>query len=338
MDLETFFTILYVIIDDWYKAKMMAQKSQVGRPAKLSDSEVITLAIASNWRYGVPWESERGFMRYMQAHGTTLFPNLLNISAFNQRVRYLYGVLVELQHELASRLITPETIFECVDTLELPAYSLGNGSRQKTHWLWQSTLGKGAHGHWIWGDFLLASVTNQGVITGCLIATANTDDRWMLEAFLSARTGQAQLQEPPRRRARGWSRVSLPPVGYIGGFRGVGQSISHIYLADKGFGGERWSSHWEAEYHAKVITVPQDHSKSEKPWSPAWKKWLSSHRQIVESVFSVLHQVFDIKHLNAHSRWGQLTRIGCKVAGFNMGILINRILGRKDLSHATLIF
>ena len=122
MDLETFITILYVIIDDWYKAKIMAQKSPVGRPAKLSDSEVVTLVIASNWRYGVPWQSERGFIRYMQAHGITLFPSLLNISAFNQRVRYLYGVIVELHHELASRLITSQPIFDCFDTLEIPAY------------------------------------------------------------------------------------------------------------------------------------------------------------------------------------------------------------------------
>ncbi len=85
----------------------------------------------------------------------------------------------------------------------------------------------------------------------------------------------------------------------MGGFRAVGQSISHIYLADQWFGGGCWSSHWDIQYGAKVITVPQDQAKNEATWSPTWEKWLANHRQIVDTVLGVLHQVLDVKHLNA---------------------------------------
>ncbi len=43
MDLETFFTELYVIVDDCYKAKIGGQvRKHAGATAQLSDSEVLT--------------------------------------------------------------------------------------------------------------------------------------------------------------------------------------------------------------------------------------------------------------------------------------------------------
>src|SRR5690606_10277455 len=142
---------------------------------------------------------------------------------FNERVRHLYGVLVALQAALSEQLDALAVLFECVDSLELPAFSSGHAQRQKSHWLWESSLGRGAHGHWIWGDFVLMSVNAQGVITGWLLSSANMNDHWRLEALLSAGQGQPQLLAPPDRRAAGWRRPTPPPVGYIGGFQAVGK-------------------------------------------------------------------------------------------------------------------
>ena len=337
MDMETFFTVLYVLINDWYVSDIQASKSRVGHPGKLTDSEVLTLAIASQWRAGVPWTSERSFVRYMNARGRELFPNMIQRSAFNRRVRYLTGVIVRLQQLLADLLEDEKDIFECVDSLELPAFSNGQQQRQKSHWLYESTHGRGAHGNWFWGDFLLTSVTRSGIITGWIIGTAAINDHWLMEGLLSARAGSPGLREPERRRRGGWQRASPPPVGYMGGWLAAGTDKQRPYLSDKGFGGQRWSDHWSRRYTANVITVPQDHAITQAKWSRAWKLWHAHHRQIVETTFSVLTQVFDIKHLNAHSRWGQLTRIVCKMVGYNIGIYLNRLLGRNDLQHATLL-
>ncbi len=47
MDLDTFMTTLYVWIDDWYKSQMAAQiKRHPGPEAEMSDSEVLTVAVA----------------------------------------------------------------------------------------------------------------------------------------------------------------------------------------------------------------------------------------------------------------------------------------------------
>ena len=45
MDLEAFFTTVYVRVDDWYKEEIAALRSKVGAPAQMSDSEVLTLAL-----------------------------------------------------------------------------------------------------------------------------------------------------------------------------------------------------------------------------------------------------------------------------------------------------
>jgi hypothetical protein len=328
VDLETFFTILYVIIDDWYKAEIMPYKSNMGRPPKLSDSEVLTLAVASQWRCGVPWQSERGFIRHIDAHFRHLFPNLVCGTVFNYRVRHLFGVLVQLQQALAEWLTDPCDLFECVDTVELPAYTTGHQLRQKSHWLWQSTQARGAHGHWFYGHFLLASVLPSGAMTGWLVATAYLNDRWILQRFLSLRCSYDEYTTPIDRLK--------PPVGYIGGLCAVGQTRSGIYLADKGFGGRDWVAYWQHDYDATVITAPQVHEKR-----PGWERqdslWLAKHRQIIDTVFGILHQVFDIKRMKPHSYWGLLTQIACKTVGVNMGIFLNRLMGRPDLSHQTLI-
>src|SRR5215218_5376973 len=44
MDLDSFLVSLYVLVDDWWKLECSSEPPKTGRPALLSDSEVITLA------------------------------------------------------------------------------------------------------------------------------------------------------------------------------------------------------------------------------------------------------------------------------------------------------
>ena len=334
MDLETFITTVYVLVDDWYKCELADMKPKVGAPAQMSDSEVLTLAIVGQWRVGVPWQSERGLVRYIHANGRGMFPHMLGKSGFNQRVRHLWGAFILLQQAMGTLLDGEAAVYECVDSLPLVAFSGGQALRQRAHWLWQSTVGRGA-GSWFWGDHLLASVSRDEAITGWLLGTAAINDRWLLEAFVSARAGQAQLVEPPRLTPAARAEHTPPPVGAMGPFQAVGVAQDRPYLADKGFNGQRWVTHWRVQYQATVITVPPDNTPSR--WSSRDKTWLASHRQIIETVFARLDQVFHIKHLNAHSRWGQYTRVAAKIAAYNIALFINRLLGRPLGALATLI-
>jgi hypothetical protein len=62
MDLDYFLVSLYVFVDDWWKAGYSSTASRKpGRPALLSESEVLTLAILAQWPR---FRSERDFWRF----------------------------------------------------------------------------------------------------------------------------------------------------------------------------------------------------------------------------------------------------------------------------------
>ena len=109
LELETFLTTLYVRVDDLYQQTVRPQLPPCGGPAsKLSDSEVLCLGLAAQWRSGVPWKSERGFLRYALKHLRALFPALTSQSAFNRRLRRLWGGFILLQQAVANELLTAQ--------------------------------------------------------------------------------------------------------------------------------------------------------------------------------------------------------------------------------------
>jgi|SRR5688572_2522166 hypothetical protein len=331
LDLDTFLLMIYVEIDDWYQQVIAPVKPKRGKPPQFQDSEALTVAVLSEWRAGVPWQSERGCLRYLHQYYGDWFPHLPHISAFNERKRHLFGVLVQLQQQLARRWTS---LYESADSLVLPAGSLGQRQREKGHWLWESDIGKAPHGYF-WGDRWLASVTQVGAISGWLVGTASLNDRWLMEAFVSTRAGQPQLVEPPRRTKDARSQHTPPPTGFIGGFAAVGQLLGEAYLADGNFNGRRWLTHWQECYGATVIARPRYNEKVR--WSKALVRWLRQRRQIVETAFAVLERVFAIKHLQAHSRWGQYTRLAAKAAAYNLGMWLNECLQRPRLALETLL-
>src|SRR5450432_2693023 len=105
MDMDSFLTEVYVIVDDWYKSVYgTAGIRRRGVTPQLSDSEVLTLLLVEQWQVGVTWRTERGMLRWMAAHGRCWFPVLVGRSAFNRRARNLWGVVVQLGQALGERL------------------------------------------------------------------------------------------------------------------------------------------------------------------------------------------------------------------------------------------
>jgi hypothetical protein len=115
----------------------------------------------------------------------------------------------------------------------------------------------------------------------------------------------------------------------------AGRYTPHPYLADKGFNSQRWQQHWQQRYAAEVITAPQNNDTH--PWPKSWQRWLASHRQIVETTFACLDRVFGLKALNAHSRWGQFTRLAAKLAAYNLGRYLARLVGHPEGALETLL-
>ena len=323
LDLETFLITLYVMTDDWYQKVIRPQLPACGGPApKLCDSEVLCLALATQWRSGVPWKTERGFVRYALKHLRSFFPGMTSQSAFNRRVRRLWGAFILLQEAISSQWSTTDDC-EVMDCVPVP---VARGARSfHPGWLADiARIGKGGNDRYFYGLHLLLVVSASGLPTGWTLAAGNVQDRWLAEWLLSSRAGQTQLTGP---LAQTGAPQVAAPTDWLGPTQGCGANSHRLVIADPAFDGQLWLAHWANNYAAQIVTLP---SEVDHPW-------FSALRQVIETAFANLCDSFGLKYPGAHTTWGLITRIAAKLAAYAVGIDINRTLGRPDFAFATLI-
>jgi hypothetical protein len=205
LDLDTFLVALYTILDDLYQARLAPQLPRgPGKRPTLSDSEVLTLAVCARWLR----RSERAMVRYAMAHWRAYFPCLLSQSAYKRRSRRLAGVLVHLGPLVAQALGAAASAYQVVDTVPVPLLRRCRGQHHRLFGA-EAAIGRGGSDRdWYHGCKLLVAVTRQGVITGCLLAPASTEDRWVADAFFCWRACRwaepcAPTARPPSHRRGG---------------------------------------------------------------------------------------------------------------------------------------
>ena len=80
-DVDTFITILYVMVDDCCQSQKDIAVCHPGPQAALSRSEVVRLALFGQW---AQFPSERAFYRYADRNLRAAFPTLPDRSQFNR--------------------------------------------------------------------------------------------------------------------------------------------------------------------------------------------------------------------------------------------------------------
>lgn len=116
VDIGTFLTMLYVMVDDFCKASLPPER-RPGPAASLSRSEVLTLALMSQWQCFV---SERAFYRYAFRHWRDAFPTLPDRAQFNRLVRHHHTALVACFRYLVEVLNAQHCPFELLDATPAP--------------------------------------------------------------------------------------------------------------------------------------------------------------------------------------------------------------------------
>jgi hypothetical protein len=327
LDLETFLTALYVIVDDFYQSHIAPQMPVCGGPAaQMSDSEVLCLGLAAQWRSGVPWNSERGIMRYVRKHLGHLFPAVLTQSVFNRRLRRLWGAFILLQDAVAEQLGEAGP-YDVMDGFPIP---VAHGARSfHPGWLADiARIGKGGNDRYFYGVRMIMVINYHGVARGWALAAGNVQERWVAELLFSTRAGVPGVQGPLDAKAQ--QPTVSPPRDWLAGLPSCGALSPQPILTDRGFRGEDWLTHWASAYGVQVCPPPTAASRAQR-------RWWSAARQVVETSFAHLSESFGLKYPGAHSSWGLLMRVAAKVAAYNLGILLNRLLGRPDFAFATLI-
>lgn len=333
IEFDTFLVAVYVIIDDLYREYAAPHKPpRPGPKPVLSDSEVLTLVVCQHW-FGY---SERALGRVAAAHWRSYFPHLLSQSAFNRRARDLSGVLVRLVPVVADELGAALRPYQVLDGLPLP---LARRCRGQYHRLFadEAGIGKGGSGRdWYFGCQLWLVVTDEGVITGFVLAPASCEGRWVADALLCWR--HDPVAEPwgadDIPAAQRWYTRYRGPTGPIWPRTGVGQPSVAPYLADDGLAGAAWTPHWHTDDDAMVLTKRALGAASDVA---AARQQHCGWRQLVETVGQTLSAVFDLAFPKAKTRWGLVTQVAAKLLAFNLGIWLNRRFGRNDLAMATLV-
>jgi hypothetical protein len=225
MDLDSFLVSLYVLVDDWWKLHRSSESPKIGRPALLCESEVLTLAILSQWPR---FRSERDFWRFASSHLRPYFPALCSQSQLNRRIRALEPELRLLQRAFARELAEPSAVYRVMDTTLVPAIVRVRASR-KGLFCGQASFGRSASKtEWVYGFKVALVVDPDGVITAFGLAPAASDERPIADALVASDRYGA-------------------------------------YLADKGFTGLEWERHWLVSYGALVAATPKNDSRRAWP-------------------------------------------------------------------------
>lgn len=302
LDTDTFVTTVYVIVDDFCKEHLQEHR-QPGPNASLCASEVISLAIVGQWSR---FRSESDFYRFAKQRLRSAFPGLPTRTQYNRLARKQHDAIARLGLHVAQML---GSATDCLEAIDGTAVVVRDSHRRGNSWL----LGDADIGHstrlgWYYGVRLLIAVTANGAITGYCFAPASHNDRVLAEAFFALR------QHPS-------PRVSS-----------IGRPAPGVYLGDMGFAGKHWLPRWLQQYHAAVIAQGQT-----QDWPRQVRRWLAHHRQIVETVFEKLQNVFGLELERPHQLNGLQMRLSAKVALHNLCMLINRSLGRPLLATADLL-
>jgi hypothetical protein len=306
LDIDTFLTTVYVMVDDFCKQHPAEPTGRPGPAPSLTASEVITLGIFAQWGM---FATERAFYRMAQRRLRPAFPRLPNRSQFNRLLRQQADQIGRLGHWLASQLDALTCAYETLDGFGV---ATRNAQRRTGGWLpGIANIGRCSRLGWYEGLHVLTATTPTGAITGWGLAPASTKDQPFAETFLAARhTPHPRLPE-------------------------VGAPARGSYVTDNGFMGHDLQQHWADDYGAHLVTPP--HPNGKVHWPPALQTYIAGLRQIVETVHEKLLHTFRLDRERPHDLTGVRTRMAAVVALHTTCMWINQRLGRDLLAFGDLV-
>ena len=331
IDVNTFLTMIYTMIDDWYQQEIAAQKPvRPGQDPVVSDREVLTLTILREW---LGCTSEEHFLAVVTQHGQGYVPRVRCQSSFNRRVRDLWGVLV-VWAPLAGQWVTAlqdVSAYRVADAVPVPLMRVCRGRRHRVFGP-EADLGcGGSDKDRYYGVKLLVEITQQGAITGFILGPAGTNERWLLEALLRYRADPAA---PPPTEAEAQTFLGpshkrggrpVGPTGPLGPRGGVG-TAAPADLGDLGFSGAAWQQHWLAAYGTAVLTKDAYPDRRDKAT-------FCHYRQIIETVNGFLTDRLHLAFPRVRTLAGLYARLAAKLATYSFMLVDNLLHQRPTFSQ-----
>lgn len=186
-DLDALLISLYVLVDD-----LLPVRRRFGRPPRISDSEVICLAVAEVL---LDCPNERRFLRLATRRLGHLFPYIPGQSGFNKRLRALAPQLVQAVTLLARLSPSFCDQLRLLDSTPVPCAASRETVRRS------ALAGYGGYGYcrshsrWFWGFRLYLLCAPDGLPVGFELAPANAPERVVAAELLERvlRDGQVVI-------------------------------------------------------------------------------------------------------------------------------------------------
>lgn len=168
--LDALITALYVELDDFFGPRHRG----AGRPPKLTDSELIALAIAQVL-LGMP--NDRQFLALARWRLAHLFPQLIDQSGYNRRLR---GLAPEIGRAITYLAWISPSFCDRLRLLDSTPVPCGQSRETTRRSQFAGTAGYGycrSHSRWFWGFRLYLITSGDGMPIGWELAPANVGER-----------------------------------------------------------------------------------------------------------------------------------------------------------------
>jgi hypothetical protein len=187
INFESLVITIFVLIDDWYQREGVRLKAKTpGRKPEMSDSEILTLAVVMDY---LPFPGETQFLGFIGANYREWFPNLLEQSQFNRRLRKLGVMLEMLRRTWVKQLGATDEVSLVIDTKPIPVVGY---RRSKRHSDFHGSADYGycaARKLKYFGYKLVMLSTLEGIPIAYDLVSANTDERQAVEGVLKVVNG-----------------------------------------------------------------------------------------------------------------------------------------------------
>lgn len=245
IDFESLLVIVFVLVDDWYKSSKKSLKSKSpGVKPEMSKSEIMTLALMMDY---LPFPVLSQYLGFIRANYGKWFPNLLEPSQFNRRLRKLGAEIEILRRMWVQQLGSGDEKSFMIDTKPIPVVGY---RRSKKHSDFDGSASYGycaARKMKYFGYKLVVLSTLGRIPVADELVPANTDERKAVEGVLQMVRG------------------------------------SDIY-GDKGFIGQHWQSEVTLSTGNRIWTIQRENQHQKV--SPDLKRLISKVRQPIEGVFN----------------------------------------------------
>lgn len=283
-DLNTLLTALYVKIDDW-----LGDRTRTGRPPKLSDAELLTLAVA---QVLLGFRSEARWLRFVPRALPGAFPYLPGQSGYNKRLRSALPLIKRLIRVLAADTDLWHDPVWLVDSTPVECARSRPTVKRSDLAGWAGYSYCPSHSRFFWGLRLHLVCTPAGLPVTWALADPKLDERQVLMAVLD--------HDPALLADR-------PGLTIIGDKGYVSRELD-AFLAERG------------------VRLLRPSYRNHRP-RPG-EELLKPVRQLIESVYDTLKGQLDLELHGGRSIAGVGARVGQRLLALTAAIWHNRATGQ----------